>query len=419
MASRLLYTFGAGPAEYAVCSGWGVKQRAGRVDEPDMRIALDARTVYGPQRRGIGKTLRELYAHLVAARPQWQITAFHRSPRPCDAFAGDSIRPRAVDMIGDRFDAWQRWRLPLAAWRDGGDVMHCPANFCPAWMPLPGIVTIHDLIPLELPEGRPAAELRRFEQSVRQACRGAAWVVTPSHDTRQKLIKHFDADPQRTSVVPWAADSQLTGHDAALDLGRYHGLMDRLRMGAPYVLHMGATEPRKNTRRVIEAWAMLKPSVRRNWKLLVVGLDPAGVEMMRRCVSRLRCGPSVVLCGYVDDEDVRALLHAAVVLAYPSLMEGFGLPVLDAFATDTAVLTARSGAIPEVAGDAVHYTDPTDACAISKSLGRLMTEPSYRHHLVQAGRWRLSSFTWPGAAEAFAQVVERVAAVSPRQRAAA
>ncbi len=371
-----------------------------------MRIALDARTVYGPQRRGIGKTLVELYAHLAHVRPQWRVSAFHRGPTASESDLPRTLDGRGIEMIGDRFDAWQRWRLPWAARHDRCNVLHCPANHCPGWLPVPAVVTIHDLIPLDMPHGRPVAEVRRFEQSVRHACRRAARVVTPSAYTRQRLIDDFDADPQRTGVIPWAADSRLTADDAAMDLGDYERVKARLNLSPPYVLHFGAGEIRKNTRRVIEAWAMVKPAMRRGWKLAVVGLDGRAFEDMHRCCVRLNVTRSVSLQGYLDDDEVRVLMQAADVLAYPSLLEGFGLPVLDAFATDTAVLTADSGAIREVAGDAAHYTDPTDACAIAKSLSRLMTEPGYRHHLVSRGRKRLTGFSWQATAEAFAGTIE-------------
>lgn len=381
-----------------------------------MRIALDARTVFGPPRRGIGKTLVELYTHLAAIRPDWQVTAFHRS----EAKANENlpgIKPRGIEMIGDRFDAWQRWRLPLAARTERCDVLHCPANHCPSWMALPAVVTVHDLIPLDMPHGRPPAEVRRFEQSVRHACRRAAWIITPSAYTRRRLIDDFHADPHRLTVIPWAADSRLTAADAALNLGDHHR-KDRMNLRSPFVLHLGAGEIRKNTRRMVEAWAMIKTQMRRDWKLVIVGLDTRTQEDMQRCAARLNVTRHLSLHGYLPDPDVQALMQAASVLAYPSLLEGFGLPVLDAFATDTAVLTADSGAITEVAGNAAHYTDPTDACAIAHSLSRLITESSYRQHLVSRGRKRLTRFSWQATAAQFAQVIESIAATSRRRAAA-
>ena len=127
-----------------------------------MRIGLDARTIYRPARRGIGKSLIHLYQYLLSARPGWQVVAYHRQTGELESLLPTTrVKSRLIEMIGDRFDAWQRLRLPAAAWRDGVDLLHCPANTCSFWMPTPTVVTIHDLIPLDMPEGRPAAEVRR------------------------------------------------------------------------------------------------------------------------------------------------------------------------------------------------------------------------------------------------------------------
>lgn len=153
-----------------------------------MRIALDARTIYRTCRRGTGKNLIDLYRTVARMRPQWQVTAYHRC---ADELPGGldeaNIIPRLIEMPGDRVHAWGRLRLPMAAWRDGADVLHCPANLCPSWMPVPTLVTIHDLIPLDRPGGRADAELRYFEQSVKTACAKAAGIITPSAYTRDHI----------------------------------------------------------------------------------------------------------------------------------------------------------------------------------------------------------------------------------------
>ena len=139
-------------------------------------------------------------------------------------------------MLGDRIDAWGRWRLPLAAWRDGVDVLHCPANLCASWMPVRTVVTIHDLNPLDLPEGRNPLDVRRFEQSVALAVRHAAGIICPSRHTRNRLLDRFDADPARIAVIPWAPDSamQYQAPDRQEPVLQHYGARP------PYVLHLGA-----------------------------------------------------------------------------------------------------------------------------------------------------------------------------------
>ncbi len=380
-----------------------------------MRIALDARTVYADQRRGTGRNLVDLYRQLVTIRPDWQLLAYHRREHTTPVLPPAFARPMRIDMMGDRVDAWQRWRLPFAAWRAGADVLHCPANLCPSWMPLPTIVTIHDLIPLDLPMAQPAGQVRRFEQSVRQAVRHATRIITPSRYTRDRLVNEFAAAAERMMVIPWAPDQsiQLQSPD------RYESVLPRFGIRRPYVMHFGAPDQRKNTRRVIEAWSMIDRSLRSDWQLLVVGLDPVSVHQMGKYAMERDSFDSVRLHAFIRDVDMAPLLSGADVLAYPSLSEGFGLPMLDAWVTRTAVLTSNTTSLPEVAGDAAILVDPTDACAIAGGMTKLINGTQLRTDLVAAGRRRLKKYTWQATAERFAFVVEQAGGLMTDYAAAA
>ena len=380
-----------------------------------MRIALDARTVYSDQWRSTGKNLIDLYCELASIRPDWQVLAFHRQPGPTKSRLDQTSIPIHIEMKSDRFDAWQRWRLPTAAWRMGADVLHCPTNGCPTWMSLPTVVTIHDLIPLDLPTGQSPKVVRQFQQSVQMACRHATQIITPSGYTRDRLVRQFEADSKCVTVNPWAADQSTR------KIGQYQKriVLDRYRIKPPFVLHFGAAEPRKNTRRLIEAWSMTQGYRHQQFSLLIVGLDDQmRIELFKQ-VAQHGTADSVQLHQLANEADLPTLLSAADVLAYPSLSEGFGLPILNAWATGTAVLTSTTTSLPEVAGDAAVLVDPTDTCAIAGQLGRLMQDLKLRHKLMTAGRRRLSRFTWRATAERFARVIETAAGETTEMKAAA
>ena len=382
-----------------------------------MRIALDARTVYRRVRRGTGKNLIDLYSTVAHMRPDWQITAYHREEKiDVGLLPFGQVQPKQIEMVGDRFDAWEKMRLPAAAWREGADVLHCPANTCPKWMPINTVVTIHDLIPLDMPHGRPTAAVKRFEQSIRIASRRAAGIITPSRYTADRLINEFDADPSRITVNAWAADSameKVEWEDAWPTVEQYG-------VSSPYVLHFGAIAPRKNTHRMIEAWSRISARKRRNWKLLVVGLDDEIKRDLNKRISNLGLQDTIRLHGFADEADLPALLSGAEILAYPSLSEGFGLPLLDAWQVETAVLTSNVTSLPEVAGDAAEIVDPTDSGAIASGLSRLMNDSILRDDLCKAGKQRLKQYTWAATAERFIGAMEQAAggATVPLRRAA-
>ncbi|MCC6581197.1 MAG: glycosyltransferase family 4 protein [Phycisphaeraceae bacterium] len=369
-----------------------------------MRIALDARTVYWPIRRGTGRNLIDLYTHLVRLRSDWQVLAYHRLSGPTPALLPwPEVQPRLIEMPGDRLDAWRHLRLPMAAWSEHADLLHCPANLCPLWMPLPTVVTIHDLIPLDMPQFLLPQQVKRFERSVRHACRHAVRIVTPSQYTRNRLVEQFGADSDRITVNAWAPDSSMRVVNAM----QVESVMERYGIMPPFVLHLGAAAPRKNTQRVIDAWAQLGPRGRREWQLLVIGLDDMTKQNLEQRVDLLGIRQSTVLHGFVPEEDMPALHTGADVLAYPSLSEGFGLPILDAWATQTAVLTSDTTSLPEVAGDAALLVDPLDTGAIVAGLARLIRDRTLRADLIHRGQTRLPAYNWNATTQRFADAMEQ------------
>lgn len=367
-----------------------------------MRIALDARTLFSPQRRGIGKSLHRLYDRLAAVRPGWEVYAYHRSPGYVPGDLPSNFVPRFIEMPGDRYDAWTQLRLPTAAWLDKSDVLHCPANHCPHWMPVPTVVTLHDLIPLDMPEGRTSDELHRFEQAVGSACSKATAVVSPSKYTRRRLVKEHGLNAKRAISVPWG----VTVEQEAIDVSDFDDTLRGYGIDRQYMLHLGAPAPRKNTRGVIEAWAMVRKAYRQKWKLLIIGLDEKTKASIEKLCVALGIQEEVLLHGYAKEADLPVLMSAASALLYPSLSEGFGLPVLEAFAVATPVLTSDTTSLPEVAGDAAELVPPGVATALSSAITRLMKDPMRRGELTERGSHRLTQYRWADAADQYAQVLE-------------
>ncbi|MBL4701309.1 MAG: glycosyltransferase family 4 protein [Phycisphaeraceae bacterium] len=379
-----------------------------------MRIGLDARTIYWPTRRGTGKNLIDLYAHVATTQPDWEVRAYHRLSQPLDEdlLPQSNIIDQYMDMPGDRFDCWERLRLPYAAWKDQVDVLHCPANTCPRFFPVPTMVTIHDLIPLDMPQGQSQQRVNHFRKSISRASKRASWIITPSLYTRNRLVSEFGADPHRITINPWAADSNMqymTAVEAAPTLLRY--AIDR-----PYVIHFGASALRKNTKRVVEAWAMLTHQVRKNWQLVIVGLDEKTKLKVRQQVENLGIGSNVNLNGFVPEEDIAALLSGAEILAFPSLSEGFGLPILDAFKAQAAVLTSDVTSLPEVAGKAAILVNPENSISISAGMTKLIKDRCLRFELVQMGTQRLKQYNWQATTQRFIQAAQQASGIIHTQQ---
>lgn len=382
-----------------------------------MRIGLDARTLVSPNRRGIGKAMLRLYHHLQDGYPDWEVLAYHRSDQPVPDDLPASFTPIHIEIPGDRFDAWTQVRLPAAARLDRVDVLHCPANFCPRWMPVSTVVTLHDLIPMDLPEGRSAAEMRRFEQAVAAACEKATAVFTPSHYTCNRLIDEHGLDPRRGIVVPWA----VTLGSQTIDVHRAEEVVRSYGIDRGYLLHFGAGEPRKNTKELIGAWAMVRRSYRQNWRLVVIGLDEKTMLDCRKLAQCLGIEKEVVLRGFIPEHNLPLLLTCASAMVYPSLSEGFGLPILEAFATATAVIASDTTSLPEIAGDAALLVPPESATSLATAMTQIMKDPMRRSDLAQRGNRRLQQFSWHRSAELFGATLmaaARARRATPRPAAA-
>jgi len=371
-----------------------------------MKLVIDARTIYRPNRRGTGKNLIDLYRHLAAMRPEWRFVMFHQRNGVDDPFVGlENVEHRRIDIKGDRFDLWQQVRLPLAAALSDAHVMHCPANTAPRWAIVPVVVTIHDLIALE--GGFSTLVWRRWAGRIAAAARKARRILTPSEHTKRQIIKRFGIAADRITVNYWAPDRncrKVTDAEQLNHVAAKYGLQP----SRPYVLAFGAADPRKNTQRLIQAWAKAPPVVRRNYVLLVVGIEGPALARFKQQARDLAVNDSCLLHGFALEEDLAALISGAEVLCYVSLSEGFGLPILDAFACETAVLTSNTTSMPEVAGDAALLVDPYDVDCIAASLTELLTQPALRAELVGRGRRRVEGFTWQACARRVCRVFEQV-----------
>lgn len=391
-----------------------------------MRIGLDARTLTLPRPRGTGRNLLDAYRHIPRLRPEWEFILYHQRPpdarTPSDALPWDlpNVRLRHVDIPGDRFEAWFQVRLPLAARQDHVDLLHCPANAAPTWCPVPLVVTIHDLVPLQVPDELPARQTAMFRRGIERAVRRAVRLIAPSEATRGELRALFGVPPESVTVIPWAADAAI-----AAAARQPFSPVQRRTIRATYdlaprwLLTFAGSTRRKNARGVLDGFARVPADARRGVQVVLAGCEPQRYrDELAVAAERHGISDQVRIVGFVPLADLPALLRGACGLLMPSRCEGFGLPILDAFACGVPVLTSDRSSMPEVAGDAAVYCDPDDPRTIGAGIEELL-DPAVAKRLVMNGTERLSRFTWERTAEAMCAVYERGLAGSEAPRAAA
>ena len=318
-----------------------------------------------------------------------------------------NVEMRRINLPGDRFDAWFQMRLPLAARQDRVDLLHLPANAAPAWCPVPFVLTVHDLIPLKLPGELPPRETRAFRRGLLRGLRSAAHIITVSNSTREELRHDFGVPLHKTTVIPWAPDTGVLAHAGQeFDALQPARIRAKYELGRCWLLSFSGSTARKNALGVLTGFARAATHLPRETQLVLVGCEPAAY---RACLTaeaeRLGIGAQCRVLGFAPHDDVPALLRGARGLLIPSRYEGFGLPILDAFASGVPVLTSSVSSMPEVAGDAAVYCDPDDPGSIAAGIERLL-DTATAARLVQRGRRRLSQFSWERTARAMCAVYE-------------
>lgn len=378
------------------------------------RIGLDARTLTAERPRGTGRNLLDAYRHVSALRPEWKFHLYHQRPLSPPVRAAhpevwerNNVVMREIELRGDRLDAWFQLRLPMAAWWDRLDLLHFPANLAPAWCPVPFVLTVHDLVPLLRPEELSPEARRAFHRGLQRGIRRAAHVVTPSVATRDDLCREFDVPPERVSVVPWAADARLAKE---FSLGvpslRVQALRDAYQLSQRWLLSFGGGTPRKNAAGTIAAFARLPAELRTNLNLVLLGCEPEPVrQRLEALAHELGVARQVRTLGFVPHAELPAFFSGAAALVIASFCEGFGLPVLDAFAAGVPVVASSSSSLPEVAGAAAEFCDPDEPANIAVAIRRAL-EPARTAELVAAGHARSSLFTWEQTAAALCMVYE-------------
>jgi glycosyltransferase involved in cell wall biosynthesis len=266
---------------------------------------------------------------------------------------------------------------------------------------IPQVTVVHDLLPLVFPAEYPRQQ-HYFRYLVPRALRAARVVVADSESTRQEVARRYGLPRERIRVVYPGLDP-LAFHGN----GTNAGPPPAAPRGNTYFLYVGNLMPHKNVLRLVDAFAAVRRE--RPCRLVVRGSGrPAHEQAVRAHADALGLGEAVRFVDYASEADLRRLYAEAVAFVFPSLGEGFGLPVLEAMACGTPVITSRRSSLPEVAGEAALFVDPEDTVALADAMVRLHDDLSLRQELRQRGLGRIQHFRWESAAQAISAVLEEI-----------
>jgi len=342
---------------------------------------------------GMEVVARELIPALVRAAPGSRFTAFVNpyAARDPDAPWNTLVHPVVVPVDARKRFEWVRGEqqhVPRLGTRNGIDVLHSLASTAPAWGRFRRVVTIQDLIYRHYPEAHSGVRSWGMRGLVRLAAKRSHRVIAASTSTRDDILRFLGADPGRVDIVPHGLGATPAPEPTPEEELRRSHHLDRRRV----VLSASAKRPHKNLVALLDALATMPAETR---PVLILPGYPTWHEVqLREHADRLGVASDVRFLGWVSARDLEGLYAISDCFVFPSLYEGFGLPVLEAMRRGVPVACSNTSSLPEVAGDAALLFDPNDTTAIRQAMERLLRDRALAEELARRGRARAQEFSW-------------------------
>ena len=366
-----------------------------------MRIALD----YTPALRqgaGIGRYTQGLVSGLATLTPRPDITlllaADVAAPAPDRANPALPFAQRRLPLSSrQQAILWHRLHVPLPLeWLAGRfDLFHAPDFVLPPLRHAQGVITVHDLSFLRVPECADARLVAYLTHAVPHALRRASRILADSQSTQRDLSALLDVDPARIDVVYPGIGPR---YRPVTDGDQRRAVAARYQLDGPFILSVGTLEPRKNYPRLISAFAQLRRQSGAPHTLIIGGGKGWLTESIFAQVEREGVASFVRFLGYVNEDDLPTLYSLADLVAFPSRYEGFGIPVIEAMACGAPVVCADNPSLPEAAGDAALLINADDTAGLAAALERGLTDRAWRETAQHKGFAQAARFTWHASA---------------------
>lgn len=343
-----------------------------------LSVAVDGRFLDNP---GLGRYV----ANLIAELPDKIVLFVVISPDQRTLVS--NYRPDATCIVvrAEPFSIREQFSMPLALRRAGVDVFHATQFTIPLLWPGPIVTTIHDCAYDRFPSefGERGRLARGYYWAMMQwAVTRSNHVIAVSQSTRRDLADFYGLSSQKVSVIYEGIDPSFTDSEVPREIE------------GEYVLYVGSERPRKNLERLLVAYGEFSRDRDKAPRLVLVGEYESRFLDVEQRATELDIRDDVIVLGFVDDDRLKSLYANALAFVFPSLYEGFGLPVLEAMTAGTPVVAADAASVPEVAGDAVEYVNPNSVESIATGLSRVLDDDHRREELVAAGFDRVETFDW-------------------------
>ncbi len=371
-----------------------------------MRIWIDGYEANVPQRLGSGQVAFQLLKSLEKLDQNNEYTILLPS-EPMSDFPPERVGWRYRILKPHRL--WTRIALPLALFsaRKKPDLFFTPTHYGPWKSPVKNIITIFDLAFLHFPLMFPKTDLYKLENWTRSSVQKAGHIITISESTKTSIVDHYHQPKRKITVAYPGYNNQL--NRPVNDQKKIDAIKEKYGVEGKYILFVGTVQPRKNLKRLIEAFKKIE-----NVKLVVVGKTSGEgrqgwmYEEILALPKELGIEHKIIFAGFVPDEELVYLMNGATAYALPSLWEGFGIPVVDAMACGIPVIVSNISSLPEVVGKAGLQVDPKSVDQIEQAIRLISTDKKLWQKQVKLGLEQAKQFSWEKMAKKVLHVFEKV-----------
>ncbi len=268
------------------------------------------------------------------------------------------------------------------------------------------ITTIHDMTYILYPETMDKKNLKRITNDIDYSVNRSDKIITVSESSKNDIIKYLNVQPSKIEIVYNGVDYERFNKFYATE--EKEEVKKKYSLPEKYILYMGTLEPRKNIESIVEGFYILKQKYRDDIKLVIAGKKGWLFESIFNLVEQLKLTEDIIFTDYVDEKDKPLIYNMAEIFVFPSLYEGFGIPVLEAMASEVPVITSNVSSLPEVAGDAALLVAPKDKESIAEQMHKILSNENLRKELVHKGKIQCRKFTWQDSADRLYEIYKEV-----------
>ncbi|WP_282014857.1 glycosyltransferase family 4 protein [Marinifilum flexuosum] len=382
-----------------------------------MKIGIEGQRLFRTKKHGMDMVALELIKNLQKIDKKNEYVIFVKPDE--DRCLKDTDNFKIVELSGGPYPMWEQWALPRAAKKYGCDILHCTSNTAPVFSKIPLVLILHDIIYLESISifKRAGTWYQKLGNMYRRwvvppVVRRSKKVVTVSNYEKDRIAKFFRMNGDRLSAIYNGVGShfqKITDVDYLQNIKAKYGLPDH------FLFFLGNTDPKKNTKGVLKAFADFNAQSEKKYKLVMLDYDEKALQSLLAEIGHPEARFYIQLTGYVPNAEMPAIINQCDVFLYPSLRESFGIPILEGMACGVPVITSNTSSMPEIAQGAAHIVDPHQPNEITDGIIKILNDENYRNLLVEKGMERSKYFSWKRMAEENLKIYEELGTANNSQ----